>query len=70
MINNWKEIVIISTTVHLLMNIMPSITTSVIDTISGLSMDESDILFVGFFSIVIAQLILGMSLVVQQARRS
>lgn len=68
MISNWKETVIISTTVHLLMNIMPSITTSVIDIISGL--DESDILFVGFFSIVIAQLILGMSLVVQQARRS
>jgi hypothetical protein len=66
--NNWREIVIISTAVHLLMNIMPSVTTSVIDIVSGL--DQSDILFVGFISVVTAELILGMSLVVQQARRS
>lgn len=68
MISNWKEIVIISTAVHLLMNIMPSITTFVIDIVSGL--DHSDILFIGFISVVTAELILGMSLVVQQARRS
>ena len=68
MISNWKEIVFISTAVHLLMNIMPSVTTSVIDIVSGL--DHSDILFVGFFSVVTAELILGMSLIVQQARRS
>ena len=70
MINNWREIAIISMAVHLLMNIMPSVTTSVIDIVSGLNMDESNILFIGFIVIVVAQLTLGMSLVVQQARRS
>ena len=70
LMNNWREIATISFVVYTVMNLLPDafITTAeyIIDLNSRL--DPNDVVLAGFIFIGSAQLFLGMSLVVQQAR--
>ena len=70
--NNWREIAIISFVVYVTMNLLPEVfvvTTGYIIDLNN-RLDPNDVVLVGFILIGSAQMFLGMSLVVQQARSS
>jgi hypothetical protein len=68
--NNWREIAIISFVVYVTMNLLPEVFVATTGYIIDLNnrLDPNDVVLVGFILIGSAQMFLGMSLVVQQAR--
>ena len=68
--NNWREIATISFVVYVIMNLIPEVFVATAEYIIDLNsrLDPNDVVLVGFIFIGSAQMFLGMSLVVQQAR--
>ena len=70
--NNWREIATISFVVYMLMNFVPDAFIATAEYIIDLNnrLDPDNVVLVGFILIGSAQMFLGMSLVIQQARSS
>lgn len=70
--NNWREIATISFVVYVIMNLIPEVFVATAEYIIDLNnrLDPGNVILTGFILIGSAQMFLGMSLVVQQARSS
>ena len=70
--NNWREIATISFVVYVTMNLLPEVFVATAEYIIDLNnrLDPGNVILTGFILIGSAQMFLGMSLVVQQARSS
>ena len=70
--NNWREIATISFVVYVIMNLIPEVFVATAEYIIDLNnrLDPGNVILTGFILIGSAQMFLGMSLVVHQARSS